>query len=235
MYGSPHDDDPRCETAARRRTKIVATLGPASREAQVLARLVEAGMDVARINLSHGSRAEHERSIADVRAAAAGQASPLAVLIDLPGPKLRRAPHQPAREDEPHQGAHARVAGDAAGRRQRNGWRGRTRTFNPLIQSQVPCQLGHSPATLEKCTPRGRNAQPSTAPLEETCVLLRGCRSGSGGPTTTRGCPGPRAPGCAASTGTARGVRAPVWSAPRRSVDRSRCGTTARTRRGPAG
>jgi pyruvate kinase len=55
----------------------------------VLERLVEAGMDVARINLSHGSTAEHEQSIAAVRAAAATHSSPLAVLIDLPGPKLR--------------------------------------------------------------------------------------------------------------------------------------------------
>jgi pyruvate kinase len=73
----------------RRRTKIVATLGPVSRDAPVLERLVEAGMDVARINLSHGSTAEHERSIVEVRAAAARHGSPLAVLIDLPGPKLR--------------------------------------------------------------------------------------------------------------------------------------------------
>jgi pyruvate kinase len=75
--------------AMRRRTKIVATLGPATRDARMLARLVEAGMDVARINLSHGSRAEHERSIVAARAAAAAQGTPLAVLVDLPGPKLR--------------------------------------------------------------------------------------------------------------------------------------------------
>jgi pyruvate kinase len=73
----------------RRRTKIVATLGPVSRDSAVLERLVEAGMDVARINLSHGSTADHARSIVEVRAAAARRGSPLAVLIDLPGPKLR--------------------------------------------------------------------------------------------------------------------------------------------------
>ncbi len=76
-------------TAQRRRTKIIATLGPASRDAPVLARLIEAGMDVARINLSHGTTDEHEQSIAAVRAAAAQHGSPLAVLVDLPGPKLR--------------------------------------------------------------------------------------------------------------------------------------------------
>ena len=89
MTNEPHLGDPACETTTRRRTKIVATLGPVTRDARVLERLVAAGMDVARINLSHGRRAEHERSIAAVRAAAAGHGSPLAVLVDLPGPKLR--------------------------------------------------------------------------------------------------------------------------------------------------
>lgn len=78
-------------TEARRRTKIVATLGPASRHERVLEQLLKAGMDVARINLSHGSTAEHAESIAAVRRAAAGRGAPLAVLIDLPGPKLRLA------------------------------------------------------------------------------------------------------------------------------------------------
>jgi pyruvate kinase len=85
----PEFDDRSDRLPARRRTKIVATLGPATRDPLALERLVEAGMDVARVNLSHGSTAEHERSIADVRAAAAGRGSPLAVLVDLPGPKLR--------------------------------------------------------------------------------------------------------------------------------------------------
>jgi pyruvate kinase len=75
--------------ATRRRTKIVATLGPASRDERVLERLLEAGMDVARINLSHGSTAEHAESIAAVRRAAGRVGAPLAVLVDLPGPKLR--------------------------------------------------------------------------------------------------------------------------------------------------
>ena len=73
----------------RRRTKIVATLGPASRGAHVIEQLLEAGMDVARINLSHGEADEHAATIAALRAAAARRGSPLAILIDLPGPKLR--------------------------------------------------------------------------------------------------------------------------------------------------
>ena len=72
-----------------RRTKIVATIGPASREPEVLARLIEAGMDVARLNYSHGSLDEHAETAARVRAAAARVGRPVAILQDLPGPKLR--------------------------------------------------------------------------------------------------------------------------------------------------
>ena len=74
---------------ARRKTKIVATLGPASRDERTLAGMARAGMNVARVNLSHGSTDEHEAAIAAVRRVAADCGSPLAVLIDLPGPKLR--------------------------------------------------------------------------------------------------------------------------------------------------
>ncbi len=73
----------------RRKTKIVATLGPASRDERTLRQLIKAGMDVARINLSHGTTAEHAASIAAVRRAADRCGAPLAVLLDLPGPKLR--------------------------------------------------------------------------------------------------------------------------------------------------
>jgi pyruvate kinase len=83
------DDDGPAAPVKRRRTKIVATLGPASRDEAVLEQLIAAGMDVARINLSHGSTAEHAGSIAAVRGAAARRSAPLAILIDLPGPKLR--------------------------------------------------------------------------------------------------------------------------------------------------
>ncbi|MGH2851891.1 MAG: pyruvate kinase, partial [Solirubrobacteraceae bacterium] len=75
--------------AAMRRTKIVATIGPASREPDVLARLVEAGMDVARLNYSHGSLDEHAETAGRVREAANRAGRPVAILQDLPGPKLR--------------------------------------------------------------------------------------------------------------------------------------------------
>jgi pyruvate kinase len=72
-----------------RRTKIVATIGPASREPDVLARMLQAGMDVARLNYSHGTLEEHAETAARVRAAAARVGRPVALLQDLPGPKLR--------------------------------------------------------------------------------------------------------------------------------------------------
>ncbi|HWD74873.1 MAG TPA: pyruvate kinase, partial [Solirubrobacteraceae bacterium] len=72
-----------------RRTKIVATIGPASREPQTLERMVEAGLDVARLNFSHGDRDLHAENAARVRAASAAVGRPVAILQDLPGPKLR--------------------------------------------------------------------------------------------------------------------------------------------------
>ena len=75
-----------------RRTKIVATIGPASRDPEVLVRLVEAGMDVARLNFSHGSADEHAETAQLVRDAAGRAGRQVAILQDLPGPKLRIGP-----------------------------------------------------------------------------------------------------------------------------------------------
>jgi pyruvate kinase len=75
-----------------RRTKIVATIGPASREPDTLLRMVQAGMDVARLNYSHGTLEEHAETIRRVRDAAERAGRPVAVLQDLPGPKLRIGP-----------------------------------------------------------------------------------------------------------------------------------------------
>lgn len=71
------------------RTRIVATLGPATDRPGVLEALLDGGLDVARINFSHGSPAEHRARIARVRDLARGLTHPVAVLADLPGPKLR--------------------------------------------------------------------------------------------------------------------------------------------------
>ena len=72
-----------------RRAKIVCTLGPATATAARIDALVEAGMDVARLNLSHGTHAEHERLSALVREAAERSGRSLGVLVDLQGPKIR--------------------------------------------------------------------------------------------------------------------------------------------------
>jgi len=75
-----------------RRTKIVATIGPASRDPEVLVRMVQAGMDVARLNFSHGTHEEHAETALRVREAAGRAGRSVAVLQDLPGPKLRIGP-----------------------------------------------------------------------------------------------------------------------------------------------
>src|SRR4051812_34954404 len=72
-----------------RRTKIVATIGPASRDPEVLVKMVAAGMDVARLNFSHGSAEDHAEVAQNVREAANRAGRAVAILQDLPGPKLR--------------------------------------------------------------------------------------------------------------------------------------------------
>ncbi len=72
-----------------RRTKIVCTVGPASMEPGILEAMVRTGMDVARINMSHGDRAGHEAAIHRVREAAAAEGRPVGILVDLQGPKIR--------------------------------------------------------------------------------------------------------------------------------------------------
>ncbi|MBM4117432.1 pyruvate kinase [bacterium] len=72
-----------------RKTKIVATIGPASDSPALIAALIEAGLDVARLNFSHGTPAEHRAKIAALREAAARLDRPVAILQDLAGPKIR--------------------------------------------------------------------------------------------------------------------------------------------------
>ncbi|RAK59087.1 pyruvate kinase [Phenylobacterium hankyongense] len=72
-----------------RRARIVATLGPASREPAKIRELAQAGADVFRVNFSHGAHADHARTIQSVRKAEQAIGRPLAVLADLQGPKLR--------------------------------------------------------------------------------------------------------------------------------------------------
>jgi pyruvate kinase len=72
-----------------RRAKIVATLGPATSSLEQIQALVEAGMDVARLNLSHGDYPDHEQVYAHVRAASDTTGRGVGILVDLQGPKIR--------------------------------------------------------------------------------------------------------------------------------------------------
>jgi pyruvate kinase len=72
-----------------RRAKIVATLGPATSTAEMFRQLVRAGLDVARLNFSHGSHAQKAELIAMVRQVASEEGKPICILADLQGPKIR--------------------------------------------------------------------------------------------------------------------------------------------------
>ena len=74
---------------AHRKTKIVATIGPASASAESISRLIDAGMDGARLNLSHGTHDDHAERARLVREAEANAGRPDALIADLQGPKLR--------------------------------------------------------------------------------------------------------------------------------------------------
>jgi pyruvate kinase len=87
-----------------RRAKIVCTLGPAVESPEKVRELIAAGMNMARLNLSHGGYSEHQHRLDQVRAAAAEAGVPIAILVDLQGPKIRLArfkdgPHDLARGD----------------------------------------------------------------------------------------------------------------------------------------
>ena len=72
-----------------RRTKIVATLGPASGSPEIITRLMEAGVDVFRLNMSHGDHDSHRQTHSYVRDASKKLNKPIAILADLCGPKIR--------------------------------------------------------------------------------------------------------------------------------------------------
>lgn len=87
-----------------RRAKIVCTMGPAVESAEKVAELIRAGMNVARLNLSHGGYEEHQNRLDLVRAEAARVKQPVAIMVDLQGPKIRlgrfeNGPHELMRGD----------------------------------------------------------------------------------------------------------------------------------------
>src|SRR3989442_6827093 len=75
-----------------RRTRIVCTIGPSSSSPSILRTMVQSGMDVARLNFSHGDHATHGGAAENVRAAAESVGRPVALLVDLQGPKIRTGP-----------------------------------------------------------------------------------------------------------------------------------------------
>jgi pyruvate kinase len=72
-----------------RHSKIVCTIGPATRAPRMIRKLIDAGMDVARLNFSHGTHEEHAQNVAALREAAVILKKPIAILADLQGPKIR--------------------------------------------------------------------------------------------------------------------------------------------------
>lgn len=85
----------------QRSTKLVATLGPASSSPAVFNKIIDAGVDVVRLNFSHGSHAEHLESIKLVRTAEHAAGRPIGILMDLCGPKIRTTPLAPEMEGRP--------------------------------------------------------------------------------------------------------------------------------------
>lgn len=81
----------------RKKTKIVCTIGPASHSAAVLVPMIEAGMNIARLNFAHGDFASHRETIGQIREAARQTGQRVAIFGDLPGPKMRigRLQHEP--------------------------------------------------------------------------------------------------------------------------------------------
>ncbi len=73
----------------KNKTKIVCTIGPATEKVQVIKRLIDAGMNIARLNFSHGDFQYHKKLIKNIRQAALETKKPVAIMADLPGPKMR--------------------------------------------------------------------------------------------------------------------------------------------------
>ena len=71
------------------KTKIVATIGPASNTRPVLEKMISSGMNVARLNFSHGSYEDHANNIRLIRSLSREMKQPVAILLDLQGPKIR--------------------------------------------------------------------------------------------------------------------------------------------------
>ena len=110
-----------------RKTKIVATVGPASESAETLTALLRAGVDVFRLNFSHGTREAHAEAYRRIRAAASAHPRHVAILQDLSGPKIRTGPLAGGGPLMLREGEELRIApGDAEG--------GPGRIFTPYVE-----------------------------------------------------------------------------------------------------
>ncbi|HPU24303.1 MAG TPA: pyruvate kinase, partial [Candidatus Kapabacteria bacterium] len=72
-----------------RRTKIICTIGPATADVEKLVELIQNGMEIARLNFSHGTHQQHQEMFANIRRAEEISGKPIAVMQDLQGPKIR--------------------------------------------------------------------------------------------------------------------------------------------------
>lgn len=97
------------------KTKVVATLGPASRTPDVLARIVDAGVDVVRLNLSHGSLQEHQHTLDALRAVLEQRGAMVGIMADLAGPKVRTGPMREGHNEIQAGAACTIVRGDIEG------------------------------------------------------------------------------------------------------------------------
>ena len=75
-----------------RRTKVICTIGPSSSSPEIIGKLIRGGMDVARLNCSHGNHESHRKTFAAVRSVAKEVGRNVAIMMDLQGPKIRTGP-----------------------------------------------------------------------------------------------------------------------------------------------
>jgi pyruvate kinase len=115
------------------KTKIVATIGPASESLEMLARLIRAGLDVARLNFSHGSPEKHAEVIQRIRDAARETGRRVAIMADLPGPKMRLGKIDPEPIQLLHGARFTLTSEDIVGNAQRT-----STTFQQLPQVVKP-------------------------------------------------------------------------------------------------
>lgn len=152
-----------------RRTKIVCTLGPASSDPDMVRRLVQAGMNVARLNFSHGSHESHRRTYDCIRTTAVELGANVAIMMDLQGPKIRTGPMLDGKSVLLREGHSLTITTEAVA-----GTAGRvSTTYTPLAHEVEPGDhILVADGTIELRVE-------STAPPEIRCTVVRGGMLGS--------------------------------------------------------